>query len=65
MKIQIEQPHGYLFDSGGRVCIRFANWTTGQRDVPDYVDGDRQPEYVGGPAAHQKPVADKYRHGPL
>lgn len=60
-EITITEPHGYLFDSEGRVCVRFGEWPVGKVEVPDYVDARRSPEYVDGPAAHDKQVADKYR----
>jgi len=45
MKIEIKKPNGYLFDSDGVICFKFANWNIGEHEVPDYVDGRRAPEY--------------------
>ncbi|AFH22627.1 hypothetical protein OSG_eHP31_00075 [environmental Halophage eHP-31] len=56
--MKIEQSHGYLLDSEGRVVTRFANWDIGSHPVPDHVD---TVEYVDGPAAHSKPVDDAYK----
>ena len=56
----INQPHGYLRDSDGRVVLRFGNWSTGSHDVPDAVDSV---DYVGGPAAHDEPVHWRYASG--
>lgn len=60
-EIQIKQPHGYLFDNNGDICLKFGNWKVGTHTVPDYVDLRRDPEYVNGPAAHDKPITSEYR----
>jgi hypothetical protein len=59
-KITIDEPNGYLFDSNGNICIRFANWEVGEHEVPDYVDAGRTPEYVDGPGSHQKELHPDY-----
>lgn len=58
-EIQIEAPNGYLLDSSGDVVTRFGQWRIGQHQVRDAVDSV---EYVDGPTAHTKPVAEKYRN---
>jgi len=57
--INIEQPHGYLKDSDGRIVLRFGNWDV-NRDhyVPDVVD---QIDYVGQPDGHDEAVAPAYQ----
>ena len=61
MMVDIQQPHGYLLDSEGRVVIRFGNWSLGERDVPDPVESI---EYVDGPAAHTLQVDWRYSVAP-
>ena len=56
--VEIEQPHGWLEDGDGRVCLRFGNWTPGEHAVPDYV---ASVHYCDGPNAHPEPLADAYR----
>ena len=58
MRIEIEQPHGYLLDGDGRVVDRFGNWTIGTHVVPDAVESV---EYVGGASAHDREVHDDYQ----
>jgi len=57
----IEQPHGYLLDTDGRVVLRFGNWKTENHEVPDAVESV---EYVDGPNAHSKDVHDDYKPDP-
>jgi len=55
---EINRPHGYMLDSDGRICLRFANWDTSQtHTVPDYIT---DVTYVDGPAAHDKSVHNDY-----
>lgn len=57
--MKIEQPHGYLLDSDGNVIKRFGNWST-EKDhqiPPEAADV----EYVDGPTAHTRPVAEEYQ----
>jgi len=56
--IQIEQQHGVLLDANGLVVSKFGNWTLGEHRVSDAVSSV---EYVDGPAAHTRDVADKYQ----
>ncbi|UBF23477.1 hypothetical protein HRTV-28_gp39 [Halorubrum tailed virus 28] len=56
--MRIEQPHGYLRDSDGRVVLRFANWSVGTHPVPNDVESV---DYVDGASAHSDPVADRYK----
>lgn len=57
-EITITQPHGVLLDGDGLVVVKFGRWETGQHQVPDSV---QSVEYVDGPTAHKRDVADKYR----
>lgn len=59
--VEIERPHGYLFDSDGQICIRFGNWKPGTHKVPEYVDTRRSPEYVDSATGHSKKLAEAYR----
>ena len=56
--MMINQPHGYLLDSDGRVVLRFANWSTGDHQVPEVV---KTVDYVDGPNAHEKDMHDYYK----
>ena len=58
-EIEIEQPHGYLKDSDGKVAIRFGNWSVGTHQVPDHIDPTKT-EYVEGPNSHETPVHSDY-----
>lgn len=60
--VEIEEPHGFLQDSDGRICLRFGGWEPGRHEVPEYVDTQRKPEYVGGPAAHDGADASLEAH---
>lgn len=61
-EIQIEQPHGFMQDSQGRICLRFGGWDTEQtHTVPDYVEDVK---YVAGPAAHKQPLHPDYKNEP-
>ena len=57
--MNIEQPHGYLLDSDGRVVLRFAEWMIGDHNVPDVVE---TVEYVDGPSSHDKEVHADYKN---
>lgn len=61
MKIKIDEPHGYLLDSDGRVVDRFGGWKVGVHEVTDAV---KTVEYVDGPAAHSKEIHPDYRSDP-
>jgi len=60
MIIDIDQQHGILLDSEGRVVKRFGNWHIGTHEVPDIVESVA---YVDGPAAHERSVHWIYRSG--
>jgi len=58
-----QQPHGVLFDRDGKVVLRFGAWRTDMvHRVPDYVEMDRDPVYVDGPAAHSQAGYALERH---
>ena len=58
IKKQIEKPHGYLIDADGDVIQRFANWSTGEKQVHNATESV---EYVNGPADHEKQVHPDYK----
>jgi len=60
-EIEIEHPHGILYDSNGDVCYKFGNFDVGVIEVPDRVDISQGVNYVDGPADHNAELNDKYK----
>ena len=61
-EMKIEQPHGYMLDSEGRVVARFSGFNLGIRKVSDSVT---EIEYVDDPSNFDRETHPKYEPDPI